>query len=82
MNNQRRAPIQGDYWLPRGTLGREPGTISWDEHLEAYAVYASKYGTSQSAERIAERDGFGYEEITILLGHAPKTYQAGRKQES
>lgn len=75
MTDERYAPIQGDYWLPRGTIGKDPGTISWAEHLEAYEVYAAKYGGSQSAERIAARAGFGYGEITILLGHAPRTWQ-------
>jgi hypothetical protein len=75
---ERRAPIQGDYWLPQGTIGKESGTISWAEHLEAYEVYAAKYGRSQSAERIAERGGFGHAEFTALLGHAPQTYQVAR----
>lgn len=64
----RRAPVQGK---PRE---RAPGTISWREHLEAYASYAAQFGTSQSAERLAERGGFGYEELTNLLGHEPTTW--------
>lgn len=75
MTDERRAPIQGDYWLPRGAIGREPGTISWAEHLQAYEVYAAKYGRDQSAERIAARAGFGYGEFKTLVGHAPRTWQ-------
>ena len=37
--------------------------ITWDAHLEAYKSYSRRYGTSQSAERIAERGGFGEEEL-------------------
>lgn len=63
------APVQGEM-KPR----RLPGFISWEEHLEAYTVYARKYGNGQSAQRIAERGGFGYKEVTNLLGHEPKTW--------
>ena len=37
--------------------------ITWEAHLEAYKSYSRRYGTSQSAERIAERGGFGEEEL-------------------
>jgi hypothetical protein len=30
---------------------------------KAYEVYSSKYGTSQSLERLAERGGFGLGEL-------------------
>ena len=70
--SERRAPMQGT--CVKGRWVHSPGTISWDEHLSAYAVYASKYGTSQSAERIAERGGFGFEEFVMLMGHEPKTW--------
>lgn len=76
MSAPQRAPVQGDYWLRPNTLGREPGSISWAEHLEAYAAYSKKYGTSQSAERIAARGGFGFEELSKLLGHVPTTFEA------
>ena len=72
MTDERRAPMQGT--CIKGRWIHHPGTISWDEHLEAYAVYAPKYGSSQSAERIAERGGFGYEEFELLTGHEPKTW--------
>ena len=37
--------------------------IHWKAHLEAYKAYSQRYGTSQSAERIAERGGFGDNEL-------------------
>lgn len=69
-----RAPVQGDSRLPKGQPGREPGSISWAEHLEAYTDYAKRYGSSQTAERLAERGGFGYRELQDHLGHAPVTW--------
>jgi hypothetical protein len=76
----RRAPVQGNgCYVPRGDPREKgPGTVTWAEHLEAYATYASRYGTSQSAERLAERGGFGFGEITDLLGHEPKTWEPRR----
>jgi hypothetical protein len=43
--------------------------------MEAYATYSGRYGTSQSAERLAERAGFSYDELIDLLGHEPTTWQ-------
>ena len=69
----RRAPVQGEYG--RGDKPAvAPGTITWEEHLEAYAGYAAKYGTSQSAETLAARGGFGYRELQAFLGHDPTTW--------
>ena len=75
MSTPERAPVQGDYWLPRGTKGREPGTIAWTEHLEAFVPYAKRYGDGQSAERIAVRGGFGWSELLLYLGREPTTWQ-------
>lgn len=70
---ERRVPVQGEFH--RGANWRfNPGTISWGEHAEAYTEYAKRHGTSQTAERIAERGGFGYSELVKLLGHSPKTW--------
>lgn len=77
-DRERRAPIQGDYWLRRGTPGRESGSISWTEHLEAWGAYSKKY-TGQSAEAIAARGGFGYQELVGLLGRVPKTFEPNVK---
>ena len=71
----RVAPVQGSHWSCRTSgPGRSPGTISWAEHEEAWLGYAEKFGSSQSAERIAERGGFSYEELVMFLGHEPKTW--------
>jgi len=68
----RRAPVQGE---PLRRPRRAPGTIDWAEHEEVWRAYSAKYGESQSAERIAERGGFGYDEIALLLGRAPATWE-------
>lgn len=68
----RRAPVQREYKGKRPD--KPPGTVTWEEHLKAYEGYAARYGTSQSAERLAERGGFGYWEITDMLGHEPETW--------
>ena len=65
--NRETAPVQS----PRGT-------ISWAEHLEAWADYDKRYH-GQSAERIADRGGFGYNELVTHLGHAPTTFAATPK---
>lgn len=52
------------------------GTIEWWEHELAWKVYSRKYGASQSAERIAERGGFGWEELITFLGHEPETWKS------
>lgn len=70
MDEERRAPVQGDY-----RRKRPPGTVAWSEHLKAWRVYANRFGTYQSAERIAERGGFGFDELIEFLGHAPNTWR-------
>lgn len=72
MPEERRAPMQGT--VVRGRWVTPPGTISWEDHLDAYAAYSLRYGSRQSAERIADRGGFGFEEFISLTGHAPKTW--------
>jgi hypothetical protein len=64
----RRARVQGEY------RQRPPGTVAWWEHERAWAAYAARFGTSQSAEVIVQRGGFGYAEMTALLGHEPETW--------
>jgi hypothetical protein len=76
MTTERRAPVQGDYRRPRGSPGHDAGTIAWDEHELAWTDYARRYGRYQSAERIAERGGFGYGELVMFLGREPQTWQA------
>jgi len=67
----RRAPVQEDD-------DRGPGTITWKEHLLAYSGYAARYGTAQSAERLAQRGGFGYGELKLFLGREPTTWEPRR----
>lgn len=89
----KRAPVQGDSTFGVGgfyreeaikELGREPrgpGTISWEEHERAWCDYARRYGRQQSAERLAERGGFGYGELIDHLGREPETWRpAGREE--
>lgn len=66
--NERRALVQDE-------RNRPAGTISWSEHETAWEAYRKKYGSSQSAERIHERGGFGYYELVMLLGHDPTTWR-------
>lgn len=42
-------------------------TIPWWLAEEAYRYYSKLYGNSQSLERLAERGGFGREELLWLL---------------
>ena len=44
-----------------------PLTIPWSIAELAYSVYASKYGNSQSLERLAERGGFAPSEMDEFL---------------
>jgi len=73
MSEQKRAPIQAENGHPRGT-------ISWEEHLEIWLAYDKKYHCGQSAERIAERGGFGYTEATELVGRELRTWIARDKK--
>jgi len=41
--------------------------IPWWLAQEAYDYYSSKFGTQQSIERLAERGGFGREELLMFL---------------
>ena len=73
----RRAPVQGDY--NRATRRYEnAGSIAWAEHVEAWEDYARRYGRDQSAERIAERGGFGYAELVDHLKRVPTTWTEER----
>jgi hypothetical protein len=72
---ERWAPVQGEI-----RTKRPPGMISWEEHVKAWKAYNEMWNSYQSAERIAERGGFGYEEIVMLLGREPETWEP-RKQE-
>lgn len=42
-------------------------TIPWWLAKKAYEYYSKRFGTSQSLERLAERGGFGREELIAFL---------------
>lgn len=78
----RRAPVQanahernGRVRRPVGAPGSCAGTITWEEHERAFIGYAAQYGHGQSAERLAERGGFGWWELVDFLGHEPTTWR-------
>lgn len=75
-SDARRAPVQAS----RGADAGPAGSISWAEHVEVWQVYAQKHGTHQSAERIAERGGFGYGEIVLFTGHPPRTFEPVKQE--
>lgn len=71
----RRAPVQGGDRGREGKKGWGPGAVAWWEHLLAWSGYAKSNGRGQSAERMADRGGFGYGELTEYLGHEPTTWE-------
>lgn len=61
---KRRVPVQRD-----SNRRVPPGTTTWEIHYVAWTNY-NLYHYEQSAERIAQRGGFGYREIQCALaGH-------------
>jgi hypothetical protein len=75
MSDERRAPVQPSRNIAPGRTGRIRGTVSWEEHLEAFEDYARLYGRNQSAERIAERGGFSYFELVQHLHRFPDSWR-------
>ena len=72
MNDTRAFPIQGgSTHQRRDTEGRlirdQRCTIPWWLAEEAYQWYANRFGNGQSLERLAERGGFGRDELLMLL---------------
>lgn len=66
--SERRVPVQGE--------GKKPsGSITWSEHVKAWEIYDRKWRCGQSAERLAERGGFGWLELVDLLGYEPTTWE-------
>ena len=77
---QRRAPMQSEFKYTdkaRAVVkdAVPAGTVAWSEHEEIWEAYANRFGRDQSAERIADRGGFGYWEATRLLGREPTTWR-------
>lgn len=70
--DDRPFPIQGGHnWNrkpgDRPVIHYQPCIIPWWLAEEAYKVYSKKFGNAQSLERLAERGGFGREELLWLL---------------
>ncbi len=61
MDDTRPFPIQ------RSGREKPESTIPWWLAEMAYDYYAAKFGTSQSLERLAERGGFGRNELLGLI---------------
>ena len=59
----KRFPLQAYAYTARS----KPITIPWKFAEEASKEYSSQFGKGQSLERLAERGGFGAEEIIMLL---------------
>jgi len=64
MTEEKRFPIQGDY---RRELNEVYGSVPWSVAQVAYDEYHRRY-PGQSMERLAERGGFGYWEMTEYTG--------------
>ena len=84
MTETRRTRVQGDgsYHLrpddPSRGDAHYPGSVSWEEHEEAWRGYERRFPGSardQDAEMIARRGGFGYLEMTEYMGHEPRTWE-------
>lgn len=74
MKDERMFPIKGERCEPKGTIPAEmgrvrrpAGQVPWGVAEEAYKVYSRRYGTSQSLEHLADRGGFGWSELVMLL---------------
>lgn len=70
----QRAPVLANRAF-RGRVAHGPGTVAWSEHLLAWSGYVATYGSGQSAERVAQRGGFDWVELTEFLGHEPTTWE-------
>lgn len=70
----RRVPVQGIF--ERGKWKVLPGTISYEEHFLAWEAYQKKWHSHQSADRIAERGGFDWNELVEFLGREPETWRS------
>ena len=70
-----RVPVQSNKFEQGPQTKRGRGTITWAEHKKAWKVYAKRFGVYQSIQRIAERGGFGYNELCKFLGYPPATWE-------
>lgn len=73
MDDNRWFPIQGGIYrdekneVIRPVKPYQRCEIPWWLAEKAYETYSKKFGTSQSLDRLAERGGFGREELVWLL---------------
>jgi hypothetical protein len=42
-------------------------SVDWQTAREIYRLYSCLYGTDQSLERLAERGGFGWSEVSLFI---------------
>ena len=59
MNTPKKFPVR------KKPYGGATIYIPWEVAEKAYAEYASRFGNSQSLERLAERGGFCVEEMDL-----------------
>ena len=69
---ERRFPIQAGIrsarWRAGGPIAEPAGSVPWSVAERAYETYRGRYGSSQSLARLAERGGFGWSELDLLIG--------------
>lgn len=76
LDEPEKAFVQGEGVFNGRTPQDIPvGYIDWDEHKEAWNAYHKRWANGQSALTINMRGGFGYWELVMLLGHAPRTWR-------
>ena len=68
-DDTRPFPIQADYGI--GDKKKVKSTVPWWLAEIAYEYYAKRFGKTQSLERLAERGGFGREELVMLIRQDP-----------
>lgn len=62
----RPFPIQRTIGVRGMPPDPHPTSIPWSVAEKAYGVYSDRYGRDQSLERLAERGGFGAEEMDMF----------------
>lgn len=66
-DDTRPFPIQADHASLDPYIKHPVSTIPWWLAEIAYEFYAERYGRQQSLERLAERGGFGREELVWMI---------------
>jgi hypothetical protein len=75
-----RWPVQAEHQFDPTTKDKKrskkpAGAVGDLEARIPYDAYVSRYGSEQTFERLHERGGFGYWELTYFLGQEPKTWK-------